>query len=276
MAPPRLRPAASNIVYERVSVAGVAADRRAVLVDSRRAFAGLGKLRVERLREAQAVPRVGVACRALEHHRTHRREHDRRARQLHRARIHHRCVDPVELSRVRRHLVHKHQVDDLEVFLQPRHPLPGRPVRDSHHLVGRVDGQPDAEPELDAPAGDMVEAERLTCEGRRIAKRDLGDARSKPQGGRRLRDGAERGPEVEPGVRRIGPVDEMVCEPAEVEPQRLNAPEAVEHGLPRRVGRDEHLETQGAGHHEDSGCPAFAPFGPPRRPRPSGPRPGGT
>ena len=247
-----------------------------MFVDPGRAFTGLGELRVERLQEAQAVPCIRISRRALQHHRPHRGEHDRRTRRLHRTRIHHRFPDRVELPRVRRDLAGQHPIDDFEVFLQPRHPLPRRPVGDSHHLAGGVDGETDPEPELDASARDVVETQRLSRERRRVAKRDLGYAGAKSQGGGGLGDGAERSPQVEPGIGRIRPVDEVVRESAEVEPQRLDAPESIEHRFPRHVGDDEHFEPEGAGHHRVSSGPALLAFALPRPPRPSGPRPGGT
>ncbi len=222
----------------------VAADRLADLVHLRRAGRELRELGVEVGVEAHRVPDVGVAGGVRHHPGRERGHHDRNAGRLHRRGVHHRTVDRVEAALVARDLLAEQPRDDLEVLAETIHPLARRPVGHPEHLHRRVHQHAGAEPELQPPSGDVIDGDRLVGQHARAAQRDLGHARGQSDrrgvGGHR----GQRGPGLEPGCGRVGPVDEVVPQLDDVEPGVLHPPDPVPVLGPRHVGQRQDVEPQ--------------------------------
>ena len=58
-------------------------------------------------------------------------------------------IDLVEAALKRRLFVGHQPVDDLDILAKTRDAFLRAPVRDAHHAIGRIDLQPDAEPDIE-------------------------------------------------------------------------------------------------------------------------------
>lgn len=157
---------------------------------------------------------------------------------------HDRAGDLVELPLVGRDLVRQQLIDDRHVLLEPGDPLLVAPVGQPHHLVGGVAGQADAQPQIQAPMGDVIHGQRLKREHRRLPQRELADAGRDPDARGRLRDRRRQRPGLEPGRRRMAPVNEVIRDPGNIEPECLEALVAGEQLVPRHVGQGDRVELQ--------------------------------
>ena len=181
------------------------------------------------------------------------RDSDRWPRLLHGPRVHHRGIDPIEPSLERRDFVGEHRPDDLDVLLEPIDALLGVPVGQAGHRVRRVVHEAGAETELDATVRDLVEGQHLASQHRRISKRDLGDRRRQPDRRRRIGEGGQRGPRLEPWRFRSRPVDKVIGQRGDFDAQLLEPQDALSELGPRDVREQQDVEAEWIAHLRKSG-----------------------
>jgi len=89
----------------------------------------------------------------------------------------------------------------------------------------------------------MIDGDHLPRERCRISHRDLSNTGREPDALGGLRDRGEGGPHVEPGHRRVFPVDELIRGRRDVETEFLSVAKATKKFFPREVGEYFDLES---------------------------------